>query len=442
MAHFSLLLTLLFSLVIGNNPEIENKLNTYVHALEESETFTGVIMVRFEDQLFAYAMGYTNTENSSKNSIESWFRYASISKPFTAVLLYRMEQEGLLKMEDLLTTYYDDRPNWEHITLAHLLAHRSGIPNYTSFDDFVPTMHLPTTNEAIIERFKHLDLEFEPGSAFSYSNSGYTLLSDIIERVSGLNYAEALKHFVLKPGGIEQAAYEDPDKNFPLLSRGYTSPLQVEPAMTIHMSIPQGAGGVAGDARALLQLLDAVYNDDFLSETSRNRMFKPVSANYGHGWALGPLLDYPAVGHAGGINGFATNFMHVPIKELSIVVLSNTQTATVGTITRDLAAVILGRSYTLPEKRTRISVAPEILIRYEGVYELFPGFTLTITTEDDRIFAQATNQPQFEIFPSSETEFYLTVVEARIVFTVNENEDVTGLTLFQGGQTIPGKKME
>jgi CubicO group peptidase (beta-lactamase class C family) len=442
MAFLKFIVALLFFFNPSSDSEITDKLTIYSNALEKSESFTGVVLVRFGDTYFERAMGFSNVESGEMNTTDTWFRYASISKPFTAVLLYRLEQDGLLNIENTLSDFYDDYPNGDKITLAHLLAHKSGIPNYTSFDDFTETMHLPTTNSEIIDRFKYLDLEFEPGTKFAYSNSGYALLSDIIERVTGLTYAEALKQYVLEPAGIDQAAYEDPELNFPLLARGYLNPIQNEVALKIHMSIPQGAGGVAGNALSLIQLVDAVYDDGFITEASRNHMFKPVSGNYGHGWALGPLLDIAAVGHAGGINGFSTNFIHIPTKELTIVVLSNAQSSNVGMITRDLAAIVLGRSYTLPERKVRVHVSAETLRKYEGVYELVPGFSITVTTEENRIFAQATNQPQFEIFPSSETEFFLTVVDAQITFNLDDDQNVIGLTLFQGGQTMPARKLD
>ena len=97
----------------------------------------------------------------------------------------------------------------------------------------------------------------------------------------------------------------------------------------------------------------------------------------------------------------------------------------------------LGVKYEAPE----ILLDEEILARYSGTYQLAPSFNMVITSEGNQIFGQATGQGQFEMFATSETEFYLKVVAAKIVFKVNNNGDSESLTLFQGGQEIPGKKI-
>jgi len=89
-----------------------------------------------------------------------------------------------------------------------------------------------------------------------------------------------------------------------------------------------------------------------------------------------------------------------------------------------------------------IVVDPSIYDRYEGRYELVPGFILTVTRKRDQIFAQATGQPEFEIFPRSETEFFLKVVDARLVFEVEGDAPAVAVTLHQGGQEMRGKRLE
>jgi len=95
-----------------------------------------------------------------------------------------------------------------------------------------------------------------------------------------------------------------------------------------------------------------------------------------------------------------------------------------------------------PERPAGPELAPEVLERYVGRYELQPGFVITVTREGAQLFAQATGQPRVEIFPSSETTFYLKVVEARITFHTDGDGPATSLTLHQGGRETPGKRIE
>ena len=95
-----------------------------------------------------------------------------------------------------------------------------------------------------------------------------------------------------------------------------------------------------------------------------------------------------------------------------------------------------------PAEQKEITLAPDVLKQYIGKYELQPGFVIEVTVEGNQIFAQATGQPQFEIFAESEDNFFLKVVSAKLVFSKNENGAVNIATLHQGGQQIPGKKID
>jgi hypothetical protein len=95
-----------------------------------------------------------------------------------------------------------------------------------------------------------------------------------------------------------------------------------------------------------------------------------------------------------------------------------------------------------PAEKVAIALAPEVLAQYIGKYELQPGFVIEVTTKDNQIFAQATGQPQFELFAEDEDSFFLKVVVASVDFNTDENGKVTGLTLHQGGQNLEGKKLE
>lgn len=91
---------------------------------------------------------------------------------------------------------------------------------------------------------------------------------------------------------------------------------------------------------------------------------------------------------------------------------------------------------------TDVKVPIETLSTYVGKYEMAPGAIIDVTTDANRIFVQMTGQAKFEIFPTSTTEFYLKVVEAKVIFKADEQNNITGLTLQQNGQNNPGKKIE
>ena len=147
------------------------------------------------------------------------------------------------------------------------------------------------------------------------------------------------------------------------------------------------------------------------------------------------------IGHGGGINGFVTDFVRYPDQKVCVVVLCNVLPANPGKVSQDLAAIVFGETVTLPKVRVVAKVDPKIYEEYVGTYQLAPTFALTVTREGDRLMTQATGQGKFEIFPESETEFFLKVVDAQITF-VKEDGKVTHLILHQNGRDMKAKRVK
>lgn len=429
------------ALPVQAQDSLDFKLAEYLDAHMQNESFMGNVLVRTGDEIRIVSTGFSSLEDSTRHQDETQFRYASLSKPFTATLAFILHQKDMLDVYAPLSTWMPDYPIAESITFDQLLSHTSGIPNFTSFPDYMETMHLPVTVDELLNRFKNKPLDFEPGTRYNYSNSGYVLVSAIIEQVTGLPFADALDRYLLEPLDIQTAGYERPGRVHHQLANGYSYESSFQKASEIHMSIPLGAGGIKGDVRAVLRLVDCVLDDSYITPASRDSMLTPVLQQYGLGWSVGPVLDKPAFGHAGGINGFATNLLHFTEENTTIVILSNLDTASIGPITRDIASIVFDLPYELPVTQAAIELPAETLEKLIGEYELAPGFTISISVEGERIFAQATGQPKFEIFPESETTFFLRVVDARLIFETDEDGYATSLTLLQAGQTVPGHKI-
>jgi hypothetical protein len=140
------------------------------------------------------------------------------------------------------------------------------------------------------------------------------------------------------------------------------------------------------------------------------------------------------VSHGGGINGFSTFLARFPEEKVTIVVLRNADYGSNNNkISGDLAAIVLGEKIEVPHERVAIKIDPKILDAYVGQYELNPNFIITMTREGDRLMTQATGQPKFELFPESETKFFLKVVDAQVTFVKDDKGVVTHLILHQGG---------
>ena len=180
---------------------------------------------------------------------------------------------------------------------------------------------------------------------------------------------------------------------------------------------------------------EALHSDKLLSLKSREAMMTPVKNGYGYGLGIQAKSGHKMISHGGGINGFSTFIARFLDEKVTVVVLRNADYGSPGPgqISSDLAAIVFGEKYDIPAELKEVKVDPKIYDGYAGRYELAPNFILTISRQGDRLMVEATGQPQFELFPESETKYFLKVVDARITFVKDDTGKVTHLIFHQGG---------
>ena len=312
-------------------------------------------------------------------------------------------------------------------------------------------MKQPATLEDLIARFQNLPLEFEPGEQYRYSNSGYVLLTQIIEQVSEQSYADYLQEHLLLPLGLENTGYEHPLAVIDGLANGYQFTGEgYQQAEYINMTVPAGAGGLYSNLDDLIRWHQFLINADnrpsgILSDAAIAALKTPhipmgedaPGLSYGYGLIIGAR---GFIFHGGGINGFVTYLGSLPDQGVTVAVLSNVENANPSNIAEDLLAILKGQPYQLPTDEKAVTVAPEVLERYVGTYQVLPEFQVAITIESGQLHIQGTGQPKIPLFPASETEFFARMLEFRIVFNTAANGTVESATLLQNGQTLPAPK--
>lgn len=177
---------LLISTGCAHSYDLRPKLDSCVKAFAEQGKFSGSVLVAKGDKiLLSKGYGMANYELDVPNTPRTKFRLASITKQFTAMAIMQLQERGLLSVDDKLIKYIPKYPNGDKITVHHLLTHSSGIPDYETYPDFKQKRVEARTLEQHIEWIKQKPIDFQPGERYHYSNSGYILLSYIIEKVSG-----------------------------------------------------------------------------------------------------------------------------------------------------------------------------------------------------------------------------------------------------------------
>ncbi len=419
------------------------RMEQVVQSYVSNKLFMGSVLVaRDSAVLFSKGYGFANVEWQVPNSPATKFRLGSVTKQFTAASILLLEERGKLKLDDPVKKYMPDAPPaWDKITIFHLLTHTSGIPSFTGFPDYSATEATPTTPEKLVARFRDKPLEFQPGEKWNYSNSGYVLLGYLIEKISGQTYGHFVQENIFNRLGMQDSGYDSNMAIIPRRAAGYTpGPFGMVNSGYIDMTVPFSAGALYSTTEDLLRWEQGLMGGKLLSAASLEKMTTPFKNDYAMGVGIRTLNGRKWIEHGGGIEGFNTVLAYYPDDKLTVVVLANLNGQAPGQIANKLGALAHGEAVVLPGERKEVSVAPAVLQKYAGTYQLSPEFAIVMTLEGGQLMTQATGQPKFPLFAESETRFFLKVVDAQVEFFKNDKGEVTHLMLHQGGQDIKGMK--
>ena len=292
-----------------------------------------VLVGRGDEVLFQASFGHADLTWAVPNTPDTKFRIGSVTKQFTAALVLQLAEEGRIDLDAPVTRYVTDYPaaQGERVTIRHLLTHTSGIPSYTSLPNFDSFTRDPFKPDAFLAVFSGLDLEFEPGSRFDYSNSGYHLLGVVIERVAGKPYAAVLRDRLLKPLGLHNSGYDTYTDVVQGLATGYTrTALGYERAAYLDPSVPYAAGMMYATVMDLFRWTRALHRGEpFRDNAALAQMTTPFLDGYGFGLAVYDMLvgerSIQVVDHGGGINSFSAQLRYLPEEALTVVVLDNAE---------------------------------------------------------------------------------------------------------------------
>ena len=443
----SIALLLLLATIAGAQ-DLSPKFEEYLNNLAKPNKFSGSVLVARDGKvLFSKGYGFANVELDVPNTPQTKFRLGSITKQFTAAAILLLQERGKLSVRDPICKYFESCPSaWSEVTIHHLLTHTGGIPNFTSFPDYLPKMMMPVTTQEMIGRFKDKPLDFTPGEKWNYSNSGYFILGYIIEKASGETYESFLQKNIFEPLKLTNTGYDHFDTIMKKRATGYSLVnSKMMNSLYIDMTQPYSAGSLYSTVEDLFLWNEALYNGKFLSDKSREMMMTPVMNGYGYGLGIQTRSNRKVISHGGGINGFSTYIARFADDKVTVVVLRNTDygSPNPGQISNTLAGIAFGENpaTSAPAAVNEIKVDPKIYDAYVGRYELAPNLVLTITRQGDRLMAQATGQGEIQLFPESETKYFLKVVDAKVTFVKDAGGKVTKLILHQDGDH-EAKKIE
>ena len=364
-------------------PDKVAALQQLCQATAETGLFSGAVLVADKGEvIYKEAFGLANREWNVANTTDTRFRLASVSKQFCTLLIMQLVQEGKLKLDDTIAEHlsYYRKDTGERITLHHLMAHQSGIPDFTSSFDYRSRIsRLPFDQDEFIADHCSGDLQHEPGTIYSYCNAGYVILGRIIEKVTRRTFEQNLQERIFDPLAMDNSGYDRNEYLIEKRASGYTrGPFGYTNAAYMDMDSSPGAAGALYSTVGDMFLWDrALYTDQLLEREYRELMFTPnrdvpevkaaggrAQSRYGYGWQIytriHPVtkLRTRVINHGGAIHGFRAMENRLVENDAFIIVLCNQGDSfgsgdvwrAVGNLSTELIHVVTGQPFRMPGK--------------------------------------------------------------------------------------------
>lgn len=408
--------------------------------------------------IYQKGFGHADIGNKVPFTVDTKSRIGSITKQFTASAILKLQEEGKISVNDKLSKFIPDFPRGDEVTIHHLLTHTSGIQSYTGKVDFMNKVLYEIKPEDLIEYFKNDPYNFNPGEKWMYNNSGYFLLGYIVSKISGMSFDDYLKKTFFEPLGMKNTGIHKSKEILENEAYGYSYENgKFQKATNWDMSWAGGAGALYSTVGDLYLWNEAIFNGKVLSEESLKSAFTPVKLNdgtepkdlgggYGYGWLMMESRGLKVILHGGGLHGFNSDLTRYSDINATVVVLQNCLDPAPGMGASQLSSQIQEIFFwELMKPQESVKVDKTVSVNkyddYAGRYD-YGGAIMKIRRDGDHLLAQLVGQPEFEIFPKSENEFFWKVVDAQVTFVRNENGEVTHALHHQGGQEINAPKLK
>lgn len=300
-------------------------------AIITDNKFRGTVYLKIGNALeYIGTNGFSDKDRHTKNSTDTCFRIASLTKQFTAVAVMQLVEEGKLSLDDTINKYFPSYKYGKKITVKNLLTMTAGIKDYINKDGDTNTYaynesqieykvsaenSAKKNKKAVMDWILDQELNFEPDEKYMYSNSAYFLLGDIIEQVSETSYEKYIKENILKPSGMMNTGFESTDK----LAVGYQD--IYDNAWTLYPGVGYSATSLISNVPDLLKWVDALCTNKLISEKSFKEMTTPYKGNYGYGFVVSK--DSNMISHTGKIDKYNAALVFTKDENQIYIALSN-----------------------------------------------------------------------------------------------------------------------
>ncbi len=456
-----LLLGLLFVLALSLSTSAQREstgstVDRYLSIRAEMGNFSGAVLIARDGKIILRkGFGFADIQKRIPYTPETQQEIASISKMFTSMAALKLRDSGKLRLEDSICKYIDDCPAiWKPITVQELMRHTSGIPDYEEplglgTDKYLAFMIQPDASDQIFENAKKLPLDFVPGEKFSYSNTGYIVLSYVVQKAAGMPFEKFVNQAILKPAGMKSSGVINSRKLPQKLAKGYSykntdweamlagRPLtdgHLKQVPVISLTSPEGDAWMYSTVDDLYKWSLIMDGGALVTPKLAQEVFTPGLDGYGYGWFVGTGFDRKRFRHNGGLPGYISDFVKFPDDKITIIIFSNLDRARLSNIVRDVTSIVLGTPYDMPVRGKVIKLKAEQIGKLVGDYKTVDGKLLTIRDKPDYLTAELQDRYTAGLIPLSPTEFYFPLADGKAIFTLDESGKAIKVNMRYSGE--------
>ncbi len=441
----------------SNTDSLEVKVNKLFSEWDKPDS-PGVALAVVKDGSVVYKQGYglANLEYNIPIIPSTIFHVASVSKQFTAFAIVLLAQQGKLSLDDDIRKHLPEVPDFgKTIRIRHLIHHISGLRDQWELlvmagwrlDDVI-------TKEHILKMVRHQrELNFAPGEEYLYCNTGFTLLAEIVARVSGHSFAEWTETNIFKPLGMTNTQFYDDHEKI-VKNRAYSySPLKKGGFKKRVLSYANvGATSLFTTVEDMSKWVNNFNDQRVGGKAVIEQMHEQGVLNNGKkisyvfDLVIGNHKGLKTVSHSGGDAGYRSHVVRFPEQKFAVVILGNRSALNPSRLSMQVADIYLTDwiQPEKPKKKTERKIAkidPAVYETYAGKYWFQLGFFITITKENNRLMVKLTGQPKVEILPESETRFFIKETGSQLTFHLNNIGQVIQLTFRRGSVDMSGEKL-
>jgi hypothetical protein len=357
----------------------------------------------------------------------------------TAAVILKLAEQHKLALEDKLSKYFPNYKRGNEITIKHLLTHTSGIceilRDHTAFNKG----SVPRSKEKMLSYFMDKPLDFDPGTQYSYCNSGYILLGLIIEKITRKPYQTIVRDFILTPLRMKHTGFDFVGLNSTDKAKGYNKYTERlhEESVPWDSSATFSAGSLYSTVEDLYLWHKGLFSYKVYTKATLDLATNPFLKGYGLGCWIDTLYKKKIVSHGGSILGFTGYFGRIQEDDACVILLNNIHNRQIETIGLSIFAILYNQPYSYFNE---IKLPAQELKKYVGEYEINADYKVTITYSQDQLFIQRNKLPPIALYPYKKNTFFQKNDDIQVSF-LDEKGAINKITIAEGLNTKKGDKI-